>query len=194
MTISLSRSAPAPVSAPGAPAPQQSAVPAPAPVSSSGLSPAYVENVIASPVVEEELHALLEKAERANFQKTKEAITVQAMVRGKIARKRAIEKKFLQEVKSGGNIESGEKFLNDGVNINAKDDKGFTALHWAAQNGNIELAHLLVELRANVNARNNVGITPLHIAVSKGHTELAAFLLESRADVNPKANYGKTPL
>ena len=54
-----------------------------------------------------------------------------------------------------------------GVNINrALDDKGHTALHWAAAMGNLDLVREFIRLGANVNSLTNTGATPLIHAIS----------------------------
>ena len=71
-----------------------------------------------------------------------------------------------------GNEELEKKFIALGTNINAKDNKGNTPLHWA-----MELCHYwptaLLEAGADVNAVNNNGETPLDWAQdgwSSAHT------------------------
>src|SRR4051812_11007290 len=53
------------------------------------------------------------------------------------------------------------KLLEAGVDVNAAQVDGTTALHWAAYNDDSETAALLVKARANVNAVNRYGVPPL---------------------------------
>ena len=56
--------------------------------------------------------------------------------------------------------------LDSGLDINAADRGGRTALHLAAILGQVELARYLLTRGADINARNNPGRTPLMLAVS----------------------------
>lgn len=57
------------------------------------------------------------------------------------------------------------KMIQAGVDVNAVDDEGMSALHWAVQNGHAELAAVLLkEGNANVNIQGNDGQTPLFLA------------------------------
>ena len=77
--------------------------------------------------------------------------------------------------------------------IEAVDNYGATALHWAAQDGKNAVATQLVNANANVNAVTAYGSTPLHKAAYNGHALVADLLLAAGA--NPKAanKDGETP-
>lgn len=94
-----------------------------------------------------------------------------------------------------GNIEAVKSFLEDGTNINAKDDKyGATPLHEAASRGHIEIAKLLISKKANVDSKGKYGETPLHRAVLGGHADLVDLLIQKKANVNAKEDDGTTVL
>jgi len=80
-----------------------------------------------------------------------------------------------------GNIEAVKQHLDAGVDVNAKDNIGFTPLHYAAQSGRKEIVELLIAKGADVNAKN-------------GHKEVAELLIAKGADANAKGDDGKTPL
>jgi ankyrin repeat protein len=63
-----------------------------------------------------------------------------------------------------GDIEVVKKHLVDGAELETKDFRGWTPLHYAAYRGHKEIAELLIAKGANVNAKNNVGDTPLDLA------------------------------
>jgi ankyrin repeat protein len=88
-----------------------------------------------------------------------------------------------------GDADEVRKLIAGGVDLNARDESGFTALVWAARNGNREVAEALVEARADMNARDCAanGWTPLIHAIHKNNNEMARLLIESGADVNAKA-------
>jgi hypothetical protein len=55
--------------------------------------------------------------------------------------------------------------LQHGGDVNARDDRGNTPLHWATLENDLPAARLLLEHGAAVNATNRVGATPLLYAV-----------------------------
>ena len=82
-----------------------------------------------------------------------------------------------------------------GVNLEAKDPKGQTALLKAAQKEVAITARVktLIEYRANVHARDTSGQTVLHHFPSSSDDTLKR-LLELGVDVNARDNKGATPL
>ena len=86
-----------------------------------------------------------------------------------------------------GNIEAVKKTLADGADVNAKDDNGWTPLHWAATSFDKEVSEYLITMGADVNAAETVsGMTPLHFAAAGDQKEIVELLLASGADVNAK--------
>ncbi len=89
-------------------------------------------------------------------------------------------------------------FLNRGVDINAGDAAGATALHYAAlDEGYICRAKIndLLNFGANIEARDREGQTPLHHAARMGKkADAVKLLLEAGADVNARDESGATPL
>src|SRR6267143_3863375 len=63
--------------------------------------------------------------------------------------------------------------LETGVDVNAAQIDGTTALHWAAYHDDAETAALLVRAGANVNAVNRYGLPPLSVACSSGSGDVA---------------------
>lgn len=65
-------------------------------------------------------------------------------------------------------MESLKQLLNSGVEVNAADKMGRTALHVAAMLGQTELARYLLSRGANVDAKDRLGRTPLMVSASLG--------------------------
>merc|ERR1712080_102728 len=78
--------------------------------------------------------------------------------------------------------------------INRHDNKGRTAMHFAASRGSDEIVHLLLEHGANPNLQDYNGNTPLHLAACTHHIRVITLLLRFGADVAATDAFGKTPL
>ena len=81
-----------------------------------------------------------------------------------------------------------------GVDVNAAQIDGTTALHWAAHYDDAETAALLVKAGANVNAANRYGVPPLALACTNGNAAVVRLLLEAGADANATMKGGETML
>ena len=97
-----------------------------------------------------------------------------------------------------GNREAVRKLLEqDGIDVNAKNSDGYTALILASSNGRTEIVAMLLDAGANVNARTNTnywGSTALIRASENKHTEIVSMLLDNGADVNATDDDGDTAL
>jgi ankyrin repeat protein len=72
--------------------------------------------------------------------------------------------------------------IAQGVDVNAAQVDGMTALHWAAYHDDLETAKLLVKAGASVKAANRYGVTPLALACANGNEAMVTLLLEAGAD------------
>lgn len=72
--------------------------------------------------------------------------------------------------------------------VDARDHRGRTALHVAAELGRDQLAQRLAAAGATLDAENTEGQRPLAVALANGHVELAISLTESGADPNVRVN------
>ena len=84
--------------------------------------------------------------------------------------------------------------LDRGVDANARQPDGATALAWAAMRSNAETAAALLEEGADPNLANDLGIGPLAIAIQNGARDIVRLLLERGADPNHARENGETPL
>ena len=79
------------------------------------------------------------------------------------------------EATKSGNIESVKQYLDAGAIVNAKDEDGWIALHYAALEGHKDIVELLIDKGADVNAKNS-GKTSLDWAIINDETEIADLL------------------
>ena len=93
-------------------------------------------------------------------------------------------------------VEAVRSLVARGVDVNAAQADGMTALHWAAVNGNPALAEILVRAGANLEGRTRNGAyRPLHLASRAGHHPVARVLLEAGSEVDaPTATGGASAL
>lgn len=100
----------------------------------------------------------------------------------------------LLDAADAGQTELVRSFLDNGANIEVKNNLGATPLIFAAIKGHSEVAELLLERGADVNAKTTTGITPLIAATVGGHEDIVKLLLAKRADVSAKDQQGRTAL
>jgi len=81
---------------------------------------------------------------------------------------------------------------NLGLDVEARDQDGRSALHLAVLCFHAEIARWLLENGANVNARDNHGNTPLHSFAATTELEFARELIQHGADLVATDNDGKT--
>lgn len=69
-----------------------------------------------------------------------------------------------------GDLERVQKLLSDGRCVNAADQAGYTALHYAARNGHLNVCKLLLQQNADINACTRSGkATALQRACTAGN-------------------------
>jgi ankyrin repeat protein len=93
-----------------------------------------------------------------------------------------------------GKYEELKNFIKRGVDVNARDPKGWTALMWASERGHADVARLLLDHGASVNAEVDVMGTALMMAAYKGHLETVKLLLDRGADMYVRNKFGWTAL
>ena len=85
----------------------------------------------------------------------------------------------LLEAAEKGRTACVEAMLEGGADVNAKDDDGWTALHFAAGDGTPELIKLLLSKGLKADAEDKDGATPLEMAEEEEHEEAAELLKAS---------------
>jgi len=85
-------------------------------------------------------------------------------------------------------------FFEAGIDINARNSGGYTALMAAAKNGQAEIVNKLLEQKANVDVQGYNGLTALMLAAENNHLSIVKALLAKNADPNLQDNSGWTAL
>jgi uncharacterized protein len=84
--------------------------------------------------------------------------------------------------------------LERGIDVNAAQGDGATALHWAAYRDDGETADRLIRSGAKVDAANDIGVTPLMLAAGNASAGMVARLLTAGANPNARLESGETVL
>ena len=71
---------------------------------------------------------------------------------------------LLHVAASQGNVETAQRLILRGIDINLRDIFGWTPLHLACNNGHVQVVILLCSFGAEVDSRGPHGHTPLHRA------------------------------
>jgi ankyrin repeat protein len=107
---------------------------------------------------------------------------------------RAAGKSDVADAAMRGDKAAVQKLIASKADVNAPQNDGATALHWAVYRGDKEMVGLLVRAGANPKAASREGSTPLWLAGIGGDASIIAALLEAGADANEKLPLGRTPL
>jgi uncharacterized protein len=84
-----------------------------------------------------------------------------------------------------GAVAAVKLMLDAGADANAiEQEKGQSALMWAAAKGHADVVKLLIENEVNVSTVSSNGFTPLLFAAISGDVETAKLLVEAGADLN----------
>ncbi|KAK4662876.1 hypothetical protein QC763_602403 [Podospora pseudopauciseta] len=105
-----------------------------------------------------------------------------------------------------GHIETVNKLLRAGADIDARAGNGETALHIAAQFGRMTITAMLLASGAKIKAKDNEGHTPRHLAQEKGPSNFECLFdlawpreIQSREkipvipDITPESHSTKSP-
>jgi hypothetical protein len=81
-----------------------------------------------------------------------------------------------------GDLTRIRELLDLGLDVNVRDDKGFTLLMHAAQENETEIGKDLLIRQADPDARNDAGLTAMMLASTGGNVEIAKVLLDEMED------------
>jgi|GEM_PF-7017845 len=87
-----------------------------------------------------------------------------------------------------------ERLVGEHADINAQDNLGRTALHYAAYFNNPSMVKLLLKAEVDIAAQDNLGRTALHYAVYFNNPGMVELLLKAGVDINAQDSQGRTAL
>lgn len=105
-----------------------------------------------------------------------------------------LDRALLADAVEAGDREAVRVFLDYGVNVNARQLNGMTALHWAVYRDDLKMVDQLLEAGADISATNRYGVAPISLACLNGNGTIVKRLLELGADPNATRPGGETAL
>ena len=91
-------------------------------------------------------------------------------------------------------VDAVKKLLDDGADLDARDDTGKTPLMAASHSKYTDACKFLLEMAADVNQQSDSGSTALMLAAIDGHADIVKLLLDAGADVALQNYKGWTAL
>ena len=108
-------------------------------------------------------------------------------------RKQAPNTQLLNAAQNG-KLDEERSLISQSIDVNVRDEYGWTPLLWAAMNGHTDIVQMLLAAGANPNTRNKYGWTPLMWAAGQGYSEIVRSLIASGARLNAQDQNGWTAL
>ncbi|XP_007431909.1 2-5A-dependent ribonuclease [Python bivittatus] len=90
----------------------------------------------------------------------------------------------LNDAVKAGNIQLVRQLLEEGANINAHVERGWTPLHSAVQRDSEEIVNFLLENGADPFVRKDDGATPFILAGIEGNVNILKLFLDKGSDIN----------
>lgn len=117
--------------------------------------------------------------------------TIEANVNGlDSAGKSAQQSRILMEQASKGDLFAVKKAVEDGADVNFRDEYGWTPLIQAAVMNRFDVVKYLVLKGAQINVTAEDGTNALQHAVIYDHVAMVNFLLSRGADISLQGRYG----
>ena len=95
---------------------------------------------------------------------------------------------LLKYSKKGDKEKVLEILNNPKININYKNETGWTALHYACDEGNLKIVEILIKAHADINIKNNDKKSALHLSAFRGYFDITKLLIDNGADINSLDN------
>jgi ankyrin repeat protein len=100
----------------------------------------------------------------------------------------------LVEAVKAGNADLMQSLLTQGLDVNAAEPDGTTAMHWAVRMDDAAIVRLLLNRGARPDTANRYGMTPLFLAATNGNAAIVSQLLAAGANPNGVLPEGQTVL
>ncbi|UPL00088.1 hypothetical protein LCI18_011022 [Fusarium solani-melongenae] len=100
----------------------------------------------------------------------------------------------LLQATSTGNLVVAKRLIKNGVDVNATDHHGQTALHLTVIGGAQELTLSILGKGGDPNAQDHDGRTPLHRAAEIGDGDAVKLLLDRKSDCTIRNRWNETPV
>ncbi len=100
----------------------------------------------------------------------------------------------MHELARSGRVDTIEKLILQGEDIDVRDERGCTPLHFAVVARQREVVAVLVGNGADANSHNDRGDTPLHLATANRDAALVQYLLSKGADAEALNDSGSSPM
>lgn len=81
-----------------------------------------------------------------------------------------------------------------GIDVNKRDELGFTSLYYACEKGSKDIVKLLLEADADASMQSNDSKTCLHAVAKTGNKDIIQMLVDAGADIDALDKEDKTPL
>jgi ankyrin repeat protein len=94
---------------------------------------------------------------------------------------------------NGGRLFEVQWLLNMGHDVDVKNQRGSTPLHFAAKAGRTAIVRMLLDSGADIHLKGRDGRTALHRAAGDGHVAVAQVLLDFGADLLARDQDERTP-
>ena len=101
---------------------------------------------------------------------------------------------LLKYSKKGDKEKVLEILNNPNININYRNENGWSALHYACDEGNLKIVEILIKANIDINLKNNDKKTSLHISAFRGYFDITKLLIENGADLNALDNEKNLPI
>jgi len=83
---------------------------------------------------------------------------------------------------------------NNFIDIEAKDEDGYSPLFLAIENGLIDICNYLISKNANINTQDIYKSSALHLVIESENLEMIKYLIDKGIDINIKDEEGNTAL